>query len=144
MPSSRNTARTEHARSLLTEARDHLAKAREALDASPPRYKDALPDVLAAPCAALRALVAWYGSPDGTDASCEHGEGLHMLAGRAANLNNVVRTPAHRAVQLADRAPAIARAPHLSVADREDVETGWYTARNVVRTVATELHATGA
>ncbi len=144
MPASKNTARTEHARSLLTEATDHLAKAREALDASPPRYQDALADVLAAPCAALRALVAWYGTPDGTDAPCAHGDDLHALAGRAANLNNVVRTPAHRAVQLAERAPAIARASHLSVADREDIETGWYTARNVVRTVSAELHATGA
>lgn len=136
-------SRTEHTRSLLDEATDHLTRARAALDASPPRYKDALPDVLAAPCTALRALITWYGTPTEADAPCSHGEDLHALAGRAAHFNNVVRTPAHRAVRLADRAPAIARAPHLSVADREDVETGWYTARNVVRTVAAELHATG-
>ena len=108
------------------------------------RYQDALPDVLAAPCAALRALLAWSATPADAESPCEHGADLRALADRAGNLNNVVRTPAHRALLLAERAPAIGRATRLNVADREDVETGWYTARNVVRTVAAELRAAGA
>ena len=133
--------RSDLTHDLLAEAERHLQRARNALDAE--RYQDALPDVLAAPCDALRALLAWYATPTDTEAPCDHGAELRPLAERAANLSNVVRTPAHRAVLLAERAPAIARAGRLSVADREDVETGWYTARNVVRTVAAELRAGG-
>lgn len=133
--------RTDLTRGLLSEAESHLASARDALDDA--RYQDALPDVLAAPCAAIRALLAWYATPTDHEATCDYGTELRPLAERAAKLNNVVRTPAHRAILLAQRAPAIARVGRLSVADREDVETGWYTARNVVRTVAAELSAAG-
>lgn len=133
--------RAEPARALLDEATTHLDRARAALAAD--RYQDALPEVLAAPCAALRAFLAWYATPTEAEAPCPQGGELRTLAERAANLSNVVRTPAHRAILLAERAPAIERASRLSVADREDVETGWYTARNVVRTVAAELSAAG-
>ena len=133
--------RTEPARALLDEATEHLDRARAALATE--RYQDALPEVLAAPCAALRALLAWYATPTDAETPCPHGADLRTLAERAAHLSNVVRTPAYRAILLAERAPAIERANRLSVADREDVETGWYTARNVVRTVSAELSAAG-
>ena len=44
---------------------------------------------------------------------------------------------------LAERAPALEASPppgdRPNVADREDVETGWYTARNLYQTVCGEL-----
>ncbi|MEP0546910.1 MAG: hypothetical protein ABJF88_08260 [Rhodothermales bacterium] len=126
--------RAERTRTLLQEAAAHLRQAERYLVATPPDYAAALADMLAIFRTSLRAFLTW------TDSSEVDGEAdLHALAVRAGHLASILKTPAHRALLLAERAPAIEqsirRSDRLSVADREDVETGWYTARNLYQTV---------
>ena len=119
----------------LREAEAHLAQARARLDAAPPDYGAALENVLGSLRSSFRAAVSGYGGPPAADAS------LDALAERAVRCDSVLKTVANRALRLADRAPAIQRAARLSVHDREDVTTGWYTARNLYETVAFRLRA---
>ncbi len=133
-PAWETSPRAERARALLGEAQARLDAARAA--AADARYTAALPDVLAAFRAALRAFLAWDGEEMDDDSA-----DLDRLAGRAVRLSSVLKTPVHRALHLARRAPAIAQAGLLSVHDREDVETGWHTARNLLGAVRTVLPA---
>lgn len=122
--------RPADAPALLREARSHLGLARERLDASPPAYGGALDAVLASVRASLLAHLAWYGAAPETEAP------LAALAERAVRCDSLLKTVVHRAMPLVRRAPAIRAAARLSVHDREDVETGWHTARNLAETVA--------
>jgi hypothetical protein len=124
------STRPDDAPALLHAAQVHLDRARERLDASPPASVEALDAVLASFRASLLAYLAWYGAAPEEDAP------LPALAERAVRCDNVLKTAVHRAVQLVGRAPGIGAASRPTVHDREDVETGWYTARNLVRTVA--------
>lgn len=130
--------RAERTRELLHEAENHLSRARTRLTAAPSDYTAALADVLAVFRTSLRAYLAWNGS-----AAVHEDADLGTLAGRAIHLASILKTPTHRALLLAERAPAIEqairRSDRLGVADREDVETGWYTARNLYYTVCGEL-----
>ena len=130
--------RAERAYALLHEANGHLSQARTLLAAMPPNYAAALDDELAVFRTSLRAYLAWNRSV----AAYEDAD-LRSLAVRAVHLASILKTPAHRALLLAERAPAIERASRrddrLNVADREDVQTGWYTARNLYQTVCGEL-----
>lgn len=138
----RESPRAERARALLHallhEADDHLRQARTRLVAVPPDYTGALAEELVVFRTSLRAFLAWNGSAD-----VHEDADLRALAVRAVSLASILETPAHRALLLAERAPtieqAIPRSDRPSVADREDVETGWYTARNLYRTVCGEL-----
>lgn len=132
--------RAERTHALLEEAEDHLQQAERHLAAVPPDYAAALADVLAVFRLSLRAYLAWNGSAE------VNGEAdLRALAVRAGHLANILKTPAHRAVLLAEHAgaleQALRRGGRPSVADREDVETGWYTARNLYLTVLGEVPA---
>lgn len=118
---------------LLQEARSHLDLARERLDASPPAYAEALDAVLASARASLLAHLAWYGAAPEANAP------LAALAERAVRCDSLLKTVVHRATHLAVRAPDIRTAARPSVHDREDVETGWHTARNLAETVAARL-----
>ncbi len=119
-------------RARLDEAEAHLNRAKAHLDAMPPDYGGALGEVLDSFRASLVAFLFGYG------ATPDPGAPLDTLAERAVRNDSVLKTAAHRAVLLAGRATAIPAAG-LSVAHREDVETGWYTARNLLQTVASRL-----
>ncbi len=130
--------RADRTRTLLQEAEAHLRQAERHLTATPPDYTGALAEELVVFRTSLRAYLAWNGSAD-VDEEFD----LRTLAARAVHLASILETPTHRALLLAERAPtieqAIRRSDRLSVADREDVETGWYTARNLYQTVCGEL-----
>lgn len=121
------------ARALLHEAEAHLERARTALDASPREEGAALEATLDVFRASLLAFLTEHGAAPTPDAS------LDVLAEWAVRCNSVLKTAVRRALHLAHRAPAIRRAARPSVHDREDVETGWYTARNLYETVAARL-----
>lgn len=132
------SVRAARTRTLLREAEDHLTEGRAALSATPPHVREALPHVLAAARATLQAVVAWNGSTtlagaDGAEAD------LAALTVRASHFANALRTPAHRLLQLAGRAPAIARSATPTVYEREEVEVGWYAARNLYQAATGEL-----
>lgn len=121
-----------HAR--LAEARAHLDRAKVHLDASPSDYAGALERALCSCRASLDAFLLHHG------ATPRPGAPLDAIAQRAVRSDSVLKTAARRAVQLVKRAPAIEpSSPRLSIHDREDVQTGWYTARNLYQTVAGRL-----
>ncbi len=120
-------------RARLDEAEAHLGRAKDHLSASPPDYSGALAEVLGSFRASLVAFLTECGATPDAEAP------LGALAGRAVRNDSVLKTVVNRAMVLADRAPAIGRSPKPTVRDREDVETGWYTARNLVQTVAGRL-----
>jgi hypothetical protein len=122
--------RPDDASALLRDARTHADHAREHLDAAHTTVPDALDDVLASFRASLLAHLAWYGADSNPDAP------LATLAERAIHCDSILKTPVQRAMQLSRRAPAIRAATHPTVNDREDVETGWFTARNLLWTVS--------
>lgn len=128
------TSSPSDARARLGEAEAHLGRAKDHLEASPPDYARALGEVLDSFRASLVAALTGYGATPDPDAP------LGDLAERAVRNDSVLKTVVSRAVVFAERAPAIERSSsNPSVHDREDVETGWYTARNLVRTVLDRL-----
>lgn len=127
------STRPADAPDLLHEARSHLGRARDRLSASPPAYADALDAVLASFRASLLAHLAWFGAAPEADAL------LTALAERSVRCDSVLKTAVRRAMHLVDRAPGIRKATRPSVHDREDVETGWHTARNLLQTVEGRL-----
>lgn len=127
--------RAERVRARLGESDAYLAEARKSLRARPSDHLAALTAVLASFRASLLAFLNDYGAtpdPEGV---------LATLGERAVRSASVLKTPVHRALLLVARAPAIRQAVRLSVYDRADVETGCYTARNLVQTVRTALPA---
>ncbi len=134
-PSWETSPRAERVRARLGEAEAHLEAAWERLSARPPDHQAALAEVLASFRASLLAFLNDYGATPDPDAP------LDVLAERAVRCGSVLKTVVHRAMLLAERAPAIRQASRLSVADREDVETGGYMARNLVQTVQAGLPA---
>lgn len=123
------------ARAYLREARGHQNRARAGLDATPRDAGAALDAALDSIRASFRASLTAYG------ATPDPGAPLTALAHRAVRSNSTLKTAAHRATLLADRAPAIRQADRPSIHDREDAETGWYTARNLYQVVAGQLGA---
>lgn len=123
-PSSTSSAARQ-----LRDADASLARARDHLDRSPVDYAAALEEVTDSVRASLLAFLAGYGCTADPDAP------ISTLAARAVRCDSALKTAAHRAVHLAERAPSIRQSARPTVHDREDVETGWYTARNLSRTV---------
>ena len=123
------------ARRLLQDAAALLARARTALTASPPDYRAAAPAVRLCVETALAAYAVWQGMvvPDRTD--------LAEVAEQVARLDSTLRTPAHRAVLLVPGLRAAESGARVDVAVREAVETGWYTARNLISQVAIAVPA---
>jgi hypothetical protein len=119
--------------STLREAGAHLNRARALLEASPRDHVAVLDATLDSFRASLLAFLLGYGATPDPDAP------LYVLAERAVRTDSVLKTVAHRAVLLVERAPAIRQAARPSIHDREDVETGWYTARNLYRTAAGQI-----
>lgn len=117
----------------LREAGAHLGQARDRLNATPRDHAGALPEVLASIHTSLLAFIDGFGGTPDPDAS------LAALAERAVRCDSVLKTATHRAMRFVERAPAIQRATTLSVHDREDVETGWYSARNLYHAVMGQL-----
>ena len=127
--------RAQRVRTHLGEADAHLAAAWERLDAQPCDHVAVLDEVLASFRASLLAFLNDYGAkPDPEDT-------LASLGRRTMRLSGVIQTPVNRALVLAERAPAIRQAVRPSLNDREVVETGCYTARNLVQAVRAVLPA---
>ena len=120
----------------LREAQTHLNRAKARLDASPRDHAAVLGATLDSFRASLLAFLLWYGAVPDPETP------LDTLAERAVRNDSALKTAAHRAMLLAARAPAIRQTARPSVHDREDVETGWYTARNLHRTVVGRLATT--
>ena len=129
---------TQHneARAVLRDATAHLEQARARLAASPPAYAEALDAILASFRASFEAALTNYG------ASTDADDPLDELAERAVRSLSVLKTSANRALHFVGRAPAIRTASQLTVNDREEVETGVYTARNLIQAVSRQLAAT--
>ncbi len=124
----------ERTRDHLRVAARHLAEARAALDATPPRYPEALTETLLVSPAALLAFLTWRGSVETPEVGT-----LRDLSVRAVALASILDTPTRRTLVLADLAPAIMRARHLTIYDKEGVLAGWYAARNLYEVVRHEL-----
>lgn len=118
------------ARRLLQDAEALLARARTALNASPPDDRAAAPAVRLCVETTLAAFTTWQGMvvPDRAD--------LAEVVEQVVRLDSTLRTPAHRAVLLLPGLRAAESGAQLSVAVREAVETGWYTARNLISQVS--------
>ncbi len=134
-PAWETSARAECVRARLSEAEAHLAEAQARLCARPRDNMAVLTEVLASFRASLLAFLHGYGATPDPDAT------LATLAERAVRSGSVLKTVVHRAMHLDERAQAIEGASRLPVTDREDVETGWYTARDLVQAVRTALPA---
>lgn len=129
-PAGETSSRADRVRARLGEAEAHLEKARERLGARPCDHAAALTEVLASFRASLLASLNDYGATPDPDAA------LATLGEQSVRCDSVLKTPVHRALLLVARAQAIEQAVRPSVHDREDIETGCYTARNLHRTVA--------
>ena len=123
------------ARRLLQDAAALLARARTALDTAPPEYRAAAPAVRLCVETTLAAFTTWQGMVvlDRTD--------LAEVAERVARVDSTLRTPARRAVLLLPGLRAAESGARAGNAVREAVETGWYTARNLISQVASAVPA---
>lgn len=132
-PAWATSPRAERVRTHLAEADTHLAEAWQRLDARPVDHAAVLTEVLASFRASLLAFLNDYGAELDPEAT------LATLGEQAMRNSGVLDTAVRRAMALAQRAPAIQSAAQLALGDREDVETGCYTARNLIDTVRTVL-----
>lgn len=117
-------------RALLASAQRRLAEADQLLKRHQPDYKEATNELVLAIRDALFAHLAAYGAeadPDDTN---------DALAHRVVRNDSVTKTAVLRALALVESTPAIQSASRQSVQNREDVETGWYSARNLIDAVA--------
>ena len=123
------------ARRLLQDAAALLARAGTALNTSPPDDRAAAPAVRLCVETTLAAYATWQGMvvADRTDVAA--------VAERVARVDSSLRTPAHRAVLLLPGLRAAESGAPLGVPVREAVETGWYTARNLISQVSAALPA---
>lgn len=125
----------EATREHLQQARYHLDLARELLDRPTPEYRAAAVHVVACYQRALTAITTWNSLrlPEGTD--------VPELGRRAAHYSAPLQTSVNRVIESLPILRAVGAKAKLGVNDREGIETGWYTARNLYRIVAGELPA---
>lgn len=119
----------------LQEARYHLDLARELLDRPTPEYRAAAAHIAACYQRALTAVTTWNSLhlPEETD--------VPELGRHAARYSAPLQTSVNRVIESLPILRAVGAKATLDVHDREGIETGWYTARNLYRTVAGELPA---
>ncbi|HLT47274.1 MAG TPA: hypothetical protein VK002_08610 [Rubricoccaceae bacterium] len=135
MARSPDLSQAEATREHLRHARRHLDLARDLLRRQEPDFRAAAAHVEACYLAALRALTTWHRVPLPEDAD------VRALGERAAQFANVLRTFVRRALAVLPVLRAVGGKERLGVHDREGVEAGWYTARNLLLAVAGELPA---
>jgi hypothetical protein len=126
-------AQADPTRVHLRQARRHLDLARDLLRRPEPDRRAAAAHVDACYRNALRALTTWHRVPLPEDAD------VRELGERAAQFSNVLRTFVSRALAVLPVLRAVGDKERLGVHEREGVEAGWYTARNLLDAVAGEL-----
>lgn len=119
----------------LRQARSHLDLARDLLTRPDPELRAAAVHIERCYYDALAAVTTWHRVSLPTTADVrEH-------ARHAVHLASILRTPAHRALVALPTLRTAGVKARLDVHDREQIETGWYTARNLYHTVLGELPA---
>lgn len=119
----------------LRQARYHLDLTRELLDHSVPEYRAAAGHIAMCYQRALSAVTTW------NRVRLSEGADVRELGHHAAHFASILRTPVGRALAILPRLRTVGSKEMLDVHDQEGVETGWYTARNLYRTVVGELPA---
>lgn len=135
LPQTSELPQTGPAREHLRLARHHLDLASDLLNRPDPEFRAAAVHVTTSYQRALAALTTWnrVRLPEGAD--------VRELGRPAVRFASVLRTPVGRALAAEPVLRAVGTKERLDVHDREVVETGWYTARNLYRAVAGELPA---
>lgn len=111
----------------------HLVKAARQLADSNPNYQEVLDQSLEAMRHAYLALLEWNGmAPDA-------GASLAEMATSAEQLVNVLRTCRHRADPLEGIATSLRGGAGVTISVREEVRSGYYTARNSLSVVLGSL-----
>lgn len=126
---------TGPAREHLRQARYHLDLARGLLDRSTPEHRAAAGHVAMCYQRALSAVTTW------NRVHLSEGADVRELGHHAVHFASILRTPVGRALAVLPELRTVGSKEALDVHDREGVETGWYTARNLYRTVVGELPA---
>ncbi len=127
--------RVQRVRTHLGEADARLAAAWGHLETKPYDHVAVLDEVLASFRASLLAFLNDFGVRPASE------DTLVTLGERTMRVSGVLFTAVNRALVLNERAPAIQQAVRPSVQDREVVEMGCFTARNLVQAVRTVLPA---
>lgn len=135
MPQSIVLPQAEPARECVRRARHHLGLACDLLDRPEPEFRGAAAHIEGSYREALAALATWHSVtlPEAAD--------VREVAGYAVHFASILRTPARRALAALPVLRGVVGKGALSVHDREIVESAWYTARNLLRTVEGELPA---
>lgn len=120
-------------RATLAQAASHLEQAHAALKNAPPDYIAVLENSLQVIRLSIRAFLLWHGVP--FDETIPIG----VQVRHATQLASSLMTPTNLAPRLFELENVIPGKEKLSVSEREDVTTGFYTARNVLLTTMGEL-----
>ena len=135
LPRTPELSQTGPTQEHLRQARYHLDLAHGLLRRSTPEYRAAAAHVATSYQRALSAITTWHSDP------VPEGADVRELGRRAINFSNVLRTPLRQALAVLPTLRAVGAKERLGVHDREGVETAWYTARNLYRTVVGALPA---
>ena len=133
LPRTPELSQTGPTQEHLRQARYHLDLAHGLLRRSTPEYRAAAAHVATSYQRALSAITTWHSDP------VPEGADVRELGRRAINFSNVLRTPLRQALAVLPTLRAVGAKERLGVHDREGVETAWYTARNLYRTVTSSV-----
>ena len=128
----KEAGRDAKVRALLSSAGDQLRQTRQALSGDVPDHAAALKRSLRAIREVFAAFISWHSLPLPDEAP------LDALTRRAVPLASSLRTSASR-VLLVEALAEATDGKSLSRADREEVRTSYYTARNTFFAVCDEL-----
>lgn len=125
--------RRSHCRQALEASAERLNRVAENLTGAAPDYPEALRDNLQAIRQAYRALLSWHRAVPPDDAPMDE------LARPAEDLASMLRTCRDRTHVLVSLEAALGRGGPLSHVAKEEIRTGYFTARNTLAVVIGSL-----